>query len=101
MIEHTEQTIHEVVREREQGATPPALEVIRRAPDSVLVQYDSPRRMCAFAIGIANGIARCYGERLAVEHPLCTLMGHPVCEITLTLDPVASVPMLVVDGALS
>lgn len=58
LLEHTEETIHRVVRIRAPGAAPPRLKCRRAAPDEVEVLYSSERKLCALAKGIVAGLAR-------------------------------------------
>ena len=45
LIEHTEETIHKVVRLQNPGAAPPALIVKRLSPREVVITYSSQRKM--------------------------------------------------------
>ncbi|MEM7480202.1 MAG: heme NO-binding domain-containing protein [Acidobacteriota bacterium] len=65
-LEHTEETIHRVVRSRNRMAKPPALAWTRTGPEEVVLKYSSPRRMQHLAIGIAKGVADEYGDSLDV-----------------------------------
>jgi hypothetical protein len=82
IIEHTEDTIHRVVRMREPGALPPRLNTVRSSPNEVILTYSSPRRLCAVARGIARGIARVYDEHLVVQETVCMLKGAKACVIS-------------------
>jgi hypothetical protein len=82
VIEHTEETIHRVVRMRQPGAEPPRLHSQRTRPDEVVLRYDSPRRLCAVARGIGRGLAAHYGERLAISETTCMLKADPLCTIS-------------------
>src|SRR5688500_10705561 len=42
--EHTEETVHTVVRRRNPGAAPPYLHAVRTSPEEVVVHYTSARR---------------------------------------------------------
>jgi hypothetical protein len=81
VIEHTENVIHTVVRAREAGAQPPHLQCTRVSPTEVRMIYDSPRRMCALAKGIAKGLGRLYNERIEIREPQCMMNGAPNCEM--------------------
>jgi hypothetical protein len=85
VIEHAENTVHRVVRTRDPGASPPRLKTERTAPDEVVLTYDSPRRLCALAKGIARGIASHFGEELTLEERSCMLRGDPACIIVFRL----------------
>lgn len=70
MLLNTEETIHKVVRMRSPGAEPPRLHFEQTGPRQLLFKYDSPRKMSAVAKGIIRGVAKHYGEAVAIaEHP--------------------------------
>jgi len=81
LIEHTEETIHETLRQ----ANPPRLRCRRTGPQEVVVTYDSPRRMCSLAKGIIAGVARNYGETVTITEPSCMLKGDAKCELIVRL----------------
>jgi hypothetical protein len=87
MIEHTENNIHRAVRLRDPLAVPPRLKVRRVSPREVVVIYDSERKMCALARGIARGVAQQYGERIEINDLTCMLKGQPTCTIAIRLIP--------------
>jgi hypothetical protein len=81
LIDKTEENIHHVVREQAPGAKPPVLHTVRRSADEVVLIYGSPRKLCAFAIGIAKGVATHFKETIEVSHTKCMHKGAPHCEI--------------------
>lgn len=81
VIEHTEGTVHTVVRTSDKDALPPKLRTRRAGPDAVVLVYDSPRKLCALAIGIGKGLARHFKETLSISQTQCILKGDPYCEI--------------------
>lgn len=85
LIENTENTMHKAVRLRDRGATPPTLVVNRTGPDEVVINYSSARRMCAVGKGIVRGIARHYGESVAISETTCMHRGSPSCTISVKL----------------
>lgn len=85
VIEHSEETIHRVVRMRQPGAEPPQLKAERTAPDEVVLFYDSPRRLCAVARGIGRGIANHFGESIVIDERKCVHRGDPGCVIAYKL----------------
>jgi hypothetical protein len=87
VLENTEETVHRVVRMRNPGAEPPRLRVRRTAKDEVELTYDSTRRLCAVARGIARGVARQFGESLKIEDRRCMLRGDPACVIVFRVGP--------------
>lgn len=84
LIEHTETRMHKVVRMNDAEATPPHLRVRRVSPTSVIIDYQSPRRLCAVAKGIARGVGAHYKEALVVEERRCMKTGAPACEIVIS-----------------
>ncbi len=83
VIEHTEETIHRVVRHRNPGARPPELKTRRPSEDEVVLVYASPRKMCAVAKGIARGLARHFKETVTIGEKTCMLTGARQCEISV------------------
>ena len=81
VIDHTEGTVHTVVRVKNPGARPPHLQTVRRGPDEVVLVYASPRQMCALAIGIGKGLARHFKEEIISIQTMCMHKGASRCEI--------------------
>ena len=96
VIEHTERTMHRVVRIEDRGAHPPYLKVERRGPDEVLVIYTSPRRVCTLAIGIGKGLAKLFYEEIRVTQPVCMLNGADHCEILFHRERMPSLALRIV-----
>jgi hypothetical protein len=82
VIAHTEDTVHAVVRVKNPGATPAHVQTKHISPTEVLLVYNSPRRLCALAIGIGKGLARHFGESIEVSETTCMHKGADHCEIT-------------------
>jgi Haem-NO-binding len=85
VIEHTEQSIHRVVRIKNPGARPPELRCVRISSVEVLLVYNSSRRMCAVAKGIAKGVATHFSESIRISESTCMLRGATDCRITIKL----------------
>jgi len=81
VLENTEQTIHRVVRKRHPGAEPPRLRAERTSAHEVVMTYDSPRRLCAVARGIARGVAKHFHEPLEMFERECMHRGAAACMI--------------------
>lgn len=79
VIEHTESTIHTVVRLDHRGAAPPYLHATRNSPNEVVVTYTSARRLCSVAKGISRGIAKHYGETVSIRDERCMHHGDGEC----------------------
>lgn len=81
VFEHVENTVHTVVRVKNQGAAPPILKIARTGPNEATLTYDSPRRMCAVAKGIAKGVGKHFKENLSITETQCMHRGAPHCTI--------------------
>jgi predicted hydrocarbon binding protein len=88
LLEHTEVTIHRVVRARSPEAKPPELKVARIRENEVVINYASPRKLCAVAKGIVRGIARHFGERISLIDIACMQRGAPQCTVSVRTLPV-------------
>jgi predicted hydrocarbon binding protein len=82
-LEHTEGSIHTVVRARDPAAEPPRLRIVRPGPNEVFILYDSPRRMCSVAKGIIRGASKHFEEPVEILESRCMLAGAARCEITV------------------
>jgi len=85
VIEHAETLAHSAARRDERGAAPPYLRTRRVNPHKVILTYDSPRKMCAFAVGIALGLGKHFQESVAIQHNPCVYLGGDHCVITYTV----------------
>lgn len=83
VIEHTENTIHKVVRLQHADATPPYLHAERTGPDEVTVTYTSPRRLCSVAKGIIRGLAVHFGDVISVKESRCMNKGASGCVLVV------------------
>jgi predicted hydrocarbon binding protein len=85
LLEHTEKTIHTVIRMQRPNAAPPRLDIERVGPETVRIVYTSPRRLCDLARGIVRGMANHYRETVDVEQPSCMHRGDPACVLLVRL----------------
>src|SRR5262245_10473718 len=84
VIENTEPLIHAAVRVGNPGAQPPVLDVVRTSADDLRIVYTSERKLCHLAKGILAGIARHFGEPIAVTDEACMHNGDPFCALHVT-----------------
>ena len=83
LLENTESAIHDVVRVKQKGATPPYLNARRTGPAEVTITYTSPRKLCAVAKGIVRGVAAHYGDSISLAEPNCMLRGDAACTLVV------------------
>lgn len=86
LIEHTEPTIHRLVRAGDPNASPPRILTQRIGPKELQLIYESKRNLCDVAKGIAVGAAKHYGEALLVQEQQCMHEGATRCQIRLTVE---------------
>lgn len=82
-----EARIHELVRATIPNARPPQLAVSELGEDGVEIVYTSPRRLCVLLRGLAEGTARAFGERTAIEETTCMRRGDDACRFQIRLSP--------------
>jgi hypothetical protein len=75
--------IHPEVRKLYPGATVPDFEFDASSPDGLVMGYDSPRKMCAFAEGLLHGAADHFGEVAEIEQPECMKRGDARCLLSI------------------
>lgn len=83
VVEHTESTVHRVMRARNPEAGGLAMRAERSGPDEVVLTYTSARRMCGLAKGIVRGLAGHFQERVRITEPACMHQGAPECRIRI------------------
>ena len=71
--------IHPEVRKIYPGAQVPTFEFFYGEKGALLMEYRSPRRMCALAQGFAEGAAAHYGELVTFDHLECMHRGDEKC----------------------
>jgi predicted hydrocarbon binding protein len=83
VLENVEQTAHRAVRLEKTGAAPPYLQTERSGEHEVTIHYTSARRLCHVAKGIVQGLARHFGEEIAIAEPACMHRGAEQCRLTV------------------
>ena len=76
--------IHPEVRKLYPGAIVPEFDFDTSGSAQVLMDYHSPRKLCAFAEGLLLGAADHFGETVEIEQPLCMHRGDPRCRLAIT-----------------
>lgn len=74
--------IHPEVRKLYAGAACPHFHFVE-TEDTVIMGYNSPRRLCHLAHGFVLGLAEHFGETIEIEQPACMHEGAPMCHIKL------------------
>lgn len=85
VLQYTESSIHTQVRTMTKGAMPPFLTCTRTSPTEVVIQYKSPRKLCHVGVGIIDGIAGHFSEKVTQRHDKCMHRGDAECEMRVKL----------------
>lgn len=78
--------IHPEVRKLYPGATPPVFDFDTSDSQTLVIGYNSARRLCALAEGFMQGAAAHYGEQAQVFQPACMHDGAEKCVFHVRLD---------------
>lgn len=76
--------IHPEVRKLYPGAGVPEFAFDATSSDVLVMEYASPRRMCAFAEGLLLGTGDHYGEDVQIAQPECMNRGDARCLIEVS-----------------
>jgi len=76
--------IHPEVHKLYPDAVTPVFAFDTSSQSTLVMEYRSARRLCAFAEGLLHGAADHYGERLAIERPQCVKRGDDRCVLAVT-----------------
>lgn len=88
--------IHTEVSKLYPGSLVPHFEFLAEGPDSLTIEYVSPRGLCYLAEGLMVGSADWYRESAQVLHPQCRHRGDPRC--VFVVSGLAASPQGAVDG---
>jgi hypothetical protein len=58
-------------------------------PNRLVVTYGSLRNLCELALGLIEGVAKHYGETVALSQPRCRKQGADACRIECTFAKVS------------
>ncbi len=76
--------IHPEVRKLYPGAIVPEFGFDTSDPERVVMDYYSPRKLCAFAEGLLLGAGDHFGETVDIEQPRCMNRGDGQCRLEIT-----------------
>jgi hypothetical protein len=83
LLEYAESNMHRAVRSHDAAKTPPILDIVRHNPTHLTIDYHSPRRLSALAVGIVEGVAAYYGEQDRIHIDLLTEEDGGTSRITV------------------
>lgn len=77
--------IHSEVRKLYPGADVPEFTYDTSSPEVLLMNYKSPRKLCALAEGFIEATAAHYGEELSLDQPQCMKRGDEKCVLRVSV----------------
>jgi hypothetical protein len=78
--------IHPEVRKLYPGADVPDFDMIATDDGNLTMVYRSERKLCAFAVGLIEGAANHFDERVSVHQPLCMNRGDENCDLEISFN---------------
>lgn len=84
VLANAERIHQSFVRKSYKDAHPPLLKYGTINDKTVEIIYDSPRKLCSFALGIIDGFAKHFKENVKVTQPMCMLKNDKACHIVVT-----------------
>lgn len=76
--------IHPEVRKLYAGAGCPHFHFEESEDGTLLMNYNSARKLCALAHGFIEGAGDHYNQNMQVGHPYCMHRGDPHCQLSIT-----------------
>lgn len=79
-----DRVIHVEVRKLHPDAGLPSFRYEDAAPDRLVIEYESPRKLCSLMMGLIDGVALHFGETIARDETACMKTGAKSCRVELT-----------------
>jgi hypothetical protein len=84
-LESVDTVIHVEVKKLHPEAELPEFDCERLSDSELRMVYQSPRRMCALAIGLIEASAEHYNQSCDIKHDCCMLEGAAECQMRVCL----------------
>lgn len=82
-LETIDTVIHVEVKKIYPGAKTPSFQYHRTGPESLVLRYQSDRKMCTLAEGLIRGAANHYQTEYTLEHSPCMKHGADHCGLSI------------------
>lgn len=76
------------VKKLYQDARPPAFRCNDSGPDTLSMEYESPRKMCPMMEGLLEGAAEYFQTSVNHHHTRCMLKGAPSCKFEMSFSQI-------------
>jgi Haem-NO-binding len=85
LLEHIEEFNTRLLQTGDDPALSGKFDCERISPREIRIEYTSPRKLCPLFTGLIKGIADYYKEKVIIDEPSCSLLGHPHCQFLISL----------------
>lgn len=83
-LSSVEDIVHTEVRKLFEGVYLPVITAVSETENTILLRYESKRKMCELAEGLIQGAADFYRLKVRIEQKSCYHTGHDHCLIEVT-----------------
>ncbi len=80
IVEHAEKIMKSAMAAQGQKDTVLKIKCKRKSSNLLVVNYESPREMCAFVAGIIKGLANHFNETITVNEITCQITSGGACQ---------------------
>lgn len=77
--------IHKEVEKLYKSPDLPSLKWNQPGPDVLILNYESPRKLCALAVGLIHGAAEYFNVNIELGHETCLHRGDDSCQLSVKL----------------
>ena len=82
-LKSIDDVIHKEVKKLYQNPNLPSLKWEQPDPQTLIIFYRSPRKLCALAVGLIRGAAEHYDVNFELNHNLCMHSGEDYCRLLI------------------
>ncbi|MBX7148934.1 heme NO-binding domain-containing protein [bacterium] len=80
-----DQIVHVEVKKLYPDAGLPKFNYENPSPNELVMNYESPRKLCVLAEGLIEGAAHYYKNKITINHPLCMHKGAHHCRLEIKI----------------
>jgi hypothetical protein len=85
-LKSIDDVIHLEVRKLSPDASLPSISYEDPGPHELVLNYRSSRKLCSLAIGLIQGAAAHFNEKVRINQPVCLLKGADHCRLEIFFD---------------
>lgn len=82
-LKSIESVIHVEVHKLYDSPNLPSFRYTEPVPNTLIMHYRSPRKLCLLAEGLIRGAAAHYATTIELEHTCCMHLGDPQCDLVI------------------